>query len=205
MIETIEGNTLVISGTMPGLPLFREHPEGITRLEFRNCVFTNSGPICINDIFRDWKELKEVVGYDELIIPHVYSADSIFEGCTNLERVDLRKLKIPGLYSAQSAFKDCINLKEVFLDEFEVDEYTECIAAHVFENCPKLEFIFAPCVKFDYLIYSDRISFEYKNYHDPYDGFKGCDYINKHYGDYSGAEMMFYMLKDRGFKIRDNS
>lgn len=203
MIKTIEGNTLVISGTMSDLPFLQPYPEGITRVEFRNCVFTYDKLVWLDNMFCDWKELKEVVGYDELIIPHVISADRIFEGCTNLERVDLRKLKIPWLESAQGAFKDCINLKEVFLDEFEVSNGEPyCNAAGVFENCPKLEFIFMPCVKFEYVEY--RFDYPRNPSYDPYEGFEGCDYINKNYGNYSGAEMMFYMLKDRGFKIRDN-
>lgn len=127
-------------------------------------------PENMKSFFEGFANLTEVNGLQNLDTSAVTTMESMFEGCTSLEKLDLADLDTKNVADMSYMFKDCKALKDVVFQKFNEDK-TEYKYFST-ENVKFMHFMFAECKS---LVKLDLFSFDTKNVLDVQSMFANCE------------------------------
>jgi surface protein len=116
-------------------PGWYDNRKKITKVVF-NASFAEARPTSCYCWFKEFENLEEIVGIENLNTSEVTTMRSMFDKCKKLENIDLSHFDTRNLKSMRSMFYDCIKLITLDLSSFNTD-LVETMQ-YTFTNCSTL-------------------------------------------------------------------
>ena len=144
-------------------PAWETNYNNISRVVF-DASFANARPTSCYAWFKDFKNLTQIAGIENLNTENVTNMSNMFDGCSNLAELDVTHFNTANVTDMRYMFSGCSNLAELDVTHFNTANVTNM--SYMFTRCSKLAEL-------------DVTHFNTANVTNMYEMFNGCSNLVK--------------------------